>query len=111
MSGPRTKNPHHRRPYVDPPPLVRLQTVQQTEERHPALRGRLRSWIHKGDAGIPEYIGLRRAIVRVGRSLFINEIALDEWLAQRSAMPPARPRTKHQVTPFAASERESSRGP
>jgi len=79
----------HRRTQVEPASAVRLLTIQQTEARHPALSGRLRSWIHKADAGHPDYLGLRRAIVRVGRSLFLNEIALDEWLAQCSAMPPA----------------------
>jgi hypothetical protein len=68
---------------------MRLVTVEQAEATNPALKGRTRAWIHKADTGHPEYIGLRRAIVRVGRSLFINEHALHEWLAQRAAMPPA----------------------
>ena len=76
---------------------LRLQTVHQTEAQHPALRGRLRAWIHKGDAGHPDYVGLRRATVRVGRSLFINQVTFDEWLTQRSAMPPAPPRNSKPV--------------
>jgi hypothetical protein len=82
-----------RRPYVDPAPSVRMLTVEQTEAKHPALEGRTRAWVHKADAGHPEFIGLRRAIVRIGRSLFINEFALNEWLSQRAAMPPAPTRT------------------
>ena len=78
-----------RRPYVDEPPVVRLHTVEQMESKHPALLGRLRTWIHKADAGHPTFIGLRRATVRVGRSLFINEAAFEEWLGQRAGMPAA----------------------
>jgi hypothetical protein len=81
--------PARRRPYVDPPPAMRLLTVEQTEANHPALKDRARRWINRADAGDPDFIGLRRAIVRIGRSLFINEFALAEWLSQRAAMPPA----------------------
>ena len=83
----------HRRPYPEQAPAIRILTVYQTEAKHPALVGRTRTWIHKADAGDPEYIGLRRAIVRIGRSLFINEFALNEWLSQRAAMPPASSRS------------------
>lgn len=92
MSEPNSAKSPRRRPYVDAAPRVRLQTVAQTEAKHPALRGRTRGWIHKADAGHPDFIGLRRAIVRVGRSLFLNDCALDEWLGQRAAMPPAASR-------------------
>src|SRR5690242_4372273 len=89
MSKSSSVEPTRRRPHLDEVPAVRLQTVEQVESRHPALAGRLRHWIHKADAGHPSFIGLRRAVVRIGRSLFINEFALDDWLSQRAAMPPA----------------------
>lgn len=104
-----TASAGRRRPQVDTTPLVRLQTVQQTESIHPALRGRLRNWIHKSDAGHPDYMGLRRAVVRVGRSLFLNAFALDEWLAQRAAMPPTAPRAV--VRPKGASATTSKDAP
>ncbi len=94
--------PVRRRPYVDQPPPVRLLTCDQTEAGHPALKGRLHQWVHRADAGHPDFIGMRRAIVRVGRSLFINEFALAEWLAQRAAMPPAPSRTSRKPDEAAA---------
>ena len=106
MSNNRTIAPTHRPSGVGQATPLRLQTVHQTEAQHPALTGRLRGWIHKGDAGHPEYIGLRRATVRVGRSLFINQVAFDEWLAQRSAMPPASSRTSNSQAAFAPGRRE-----
>ena len=71
------------------PPDMRLLTVPQAEAKHPALEGRVRDWIRRADAGDPDYIGLRRAIVRVGRNVFLNDPALSEFFYQRSAMPPA----------------------
>ena len=68
---------------------MRLLTVEQSEERHPALKGRARTWIHRADQGDPDYVGLRRAIVRVGRNVFLDDFALTEFFYQRSAMPPA----------------------
>ena len=78
-----------RTPGIDPPPAMRLLSVGQIEEAHPALKGRLRQWIHRADARDPDFAGLSLAVVRVGRSIFIDEVRLREFLYQRSAMPPA----------------------
>lgn len=83
-----------RRPYVDPPPPLQLVTIEQFESEHPALKGRIRDWIKRADASNVEYVGFRRAIVRVARSVMINRLAANEWIAQRSAMPPAPPRNQ-----------------
>jgi hypothetical protein len=64
-------------------------TVRQIEERHPGVSGRLRAWIHRADAGDPELAGLRRAVIRVGRSVLIDELRFVEFLRQRSVIPPA----------------------
>jgi hypothetical protein len=78
-----------RTPGLDPPPAMRLLTVEQIEQTHPALKGRIRAWIHRADASDPDFAGLRLAVVRVGRSIFVDEVRLREFLYQRSAMPPA----------------------
>jgi hypothetical protein len=70
-------------------PEIRLLTVEQSEDKHQALKGKLRTWIHRADAGDADYVALRRAIVRVGRSVFLNDVALTEFFYQRSSMPPA----------------------
>lgn len=84
MQSPVTKQP---RPKAPPP--LRLRTVRQTEERHPGLEGRLRAWICRADAGDPEYSWMREAIVRVGRSVFIDELSFDYWLIKQAGKPPA----------------------
>ena len=71
---------------------MRLLTVSQAEDKHPAMQGKARDWIRRADAGNPDYVSLRRAIVRVGRSVFLNDYALTEFFYQRSAMPPASSR-------------------
>ena len=71
------------------PPPMRLLTVEQTEEAHPALKGRLRQMIHRADADDPDFRGLRRAIVRIGRSVFVDEVKFRLFLYERSALPPA----------------------
>jgi hypothetical protein len=75
------------------PPLGETQivacTVQQIEERHPGVRGRLRAWIHRADSGDPEMAWLRLAIIRIARSVLIDELRFTEGLRQRSLIPPA----------------------
>jgi hypothetical protein len=78
---------------VGRPPLGETQvvalTVRQVEERHPGLQGRVRAWIHRADAGDPNFAGLQTAIIRVGRSVLVDELRLVEFLRQRSQIPPA----------------------
>ena len=71
----------------EPPPL-RLFTVNQLEAAHPGVAGRVRGWIKRADAGDPAFIALRRAVVRVGRSVLLDEIKFRDFCYQRSAAPP-----------------------
>jgi hypothetical protein len=64
-------------------------TVQQIEQRHPGVQGRLRAWIHRADRGDPALAGLRRAVIRVGRTVLVDELRFVEFLRQRSLIPPA----------------------
>lgn len=64
-------------------------SVKQIEERHPGVQGRMRAWIHRADAGDPNFAGLQRAVIRVGRSVLIDELRFTEFLRQRSLIPPA----------------------
>jgi hypothetical protein len=89
-----TKRQTRPRATVATAPQVRALTIEQAEAAQPALAGRLRKWITRADAGDVDYIGLRRAIIRVGRSVFIDEHRLIDFLYQRSAMPPAPARNQ-----------------
>jgi hypothetical protein len=90
MQQPNPKSPAPPRPR---PALgetqLRALTVKQTEAAHPGVQGRLRSWIHRADSGDPEFTGLRQAVIRVGRSVLVDELRFVEFLRQRSLIPPA----------------------
>ena len=78
-----------------PIPEHSLLTVKQVEERHPGFKGRLRSYIHRSDSGDPIFSGLRLAVVRIGRSLFLSDEALRKWIDEnRAASGPAPPRNR-----------------
>jgi len=68
---------------------MRACTVQQLEARHPATAGRLRSWVHRADAGDATFAALKPAIIRIGRSLLIDEPQFERFLRQHSSRPPA----------------------
>lgn len=68
---------------------LRAYSVLQTEARHPGVAGRLRSWIHRADAGDASFAGLKPAILRIGRSVLIDEATFTDFLRQRSGLPPA----------------------
>jgi hypothetical protein len=63
-------------------------TVTQFEERQPATKGKLRSWIGKADKGLDGFEGLRPHVIRVGRSVMLNEAGVLLWLASLSDRPP-----------------------
>lgn len=71
------------------PPEHVLLTVPQIEQKHPALKGRVRTWIHRADCGDPEFAGLRLAIVRVGRSVFLSDDYFRRFIENHRAMEPA----------------------
>ncbi len=68
---------------------MRVLTVDQTEAANPGLQGRLRTWIKRADAGDPAFAWLKLCIVRVERSIFLDDIRFRDSLYQRTAMPPA----------------------
>ena len=76
------------RPGRVPPERVLL-TVPQIEQKHPALKGRMRTWIHRADCGDPEFAGLRIALVRIGRSVFISDEYFRRFIENNRAMSPA----------------------
>jgi hypothetical protein len=67
-------------------------TVAQFEERQPATKGKLRSWIGKADKRQDGFDGLRRHVIRVGRSVMLDEAGVMSWLASLSDRSPAVPR-------------------
>jgi hypothetical protein len=72
-----------------------LVTVAQLEERHPALKGRVRSFILRADLGSPDYAPLRDAIIRLGRSVYIDEPKFLEGLRTHAGKPASTPRNPH----------------
>lgn len=71
------------------PPAIRLQTVPQTEKTHPGVERRLRMWMHRADSGDPDFAWLRPCIVRVGRSVFIDDVLFSDTLSGMRALPPS----------------------
>ena len=72
-------------------------TVKQLEERQPGTAGRVRGWIHRADAGDAAFAWLRPAVIRIGRSVLIDELRFVEGLRQRSEILPAPDRRLGQV--------------
>lgn len=81
--------PPRRQHYLEdhPPPPLRLLTVAQAEAEHPGLKGRLRQWIKRADTNEPTLVMLKFAIVRVGRSVFVDDVRLREFLHLCSGAP------------------------
>ena len=73
----------------DPPPPIRVFTIDQIEAEHPGLKGRIRQWIARADASDPDFRWLKLAVIRVGRSVFVDDVKFRDGLHQRAAMPPA----------------------
>ena len=74
---------------------ARIITVAQTEERHPAVKGRLRGFILRADLGDPDYDKLREAVIRLGRSVYIDESRFLAWMRSHAGAAPAQPRNPH----------------
>jgi hypothetical protein len=85
----RAPAPRRHRLEENPPPPMRVFTVDQIEAEHPGIKGRLRQWIARADAQDPEFRWLTFCIIRVGRSLFIDEVRFRDSLYQRTAVPPS----------------------
>jgi len=72
-----------------------LLTVAQLEERHPGVKGRVRGFILRADLNAPDYAGLRDAIIRLGRSVYIDEVRFLAWLRMLAGAPPEPSRNPH----------------
>jgi hypothetical protein len=85
----RTPKPRRHPLEENPPPPMRVCTIDQEEAEHPGIKGRLRQWIKRADAGDPSYRWLVFCIVRVGGSVFIDDVKFRDGLHQRTAITPA----------------------
>ena len=70
-------------------------TVLQFEERHPGTSGRMRGYIMRADLGLPDYTGLSDAVIRIGRTVMLDEAAALKWLQSRLHQPKSRARNPH----------------
>ena len=70
-------------------------TIQQFEEKHPGTQGRMRGYIFRADVGLPIYVGLCDAVIRVGRTVMLDESRVLKWLESRSHQPKSRARNPH----------------
>ena len=75
-----------------PPPPMRAFSIDQIEDEHPGVKGRLRQWIKRADAGDPEFAWLKFCVIRVARSVLIDDVRFRDSLHQRTAIPAAVPR-------------------
>jgi len=94
----RAQAPRRHRLEEDPPPPLRAYSIDQIEAEHPGVKGRLRQWIHRADAGDADFAWLKFCVIRVARSVLIDEVRFRDSLYQRTAIPaaPSR-RTNRQV--------------
>lgn len=70
-------------------------TIRQFESKHPASARRLRGWIFRADIGMPDFSGLSDAVIRVGRSVMVDEPTVLRWLASRTNQPKSPARNPH----------------
>jgi hypothetical protein len=95
----RAPTPRRHRLEEHPPPPIRAFSVDQIETLHPGIKGRLRTWIKRADAGDPAFAWLKLCVIRVERSVFIDEVRFRDSLHQRTAIPagPSRRATSGEV--------------
>lgn len=82
----RTQAPRRHFLEDNPPPPIRAYSVEQIEAEHPGVKGRLRQWIHRADAGDADFAWLKFCVIRVGRSVLIDEVRFRDSLYQRTAI-------------------------
>lgn len=85
----RAPSPRRHRLEENPPPPIRAFSVDQIDAAHPGIKGRLRTWIKRADAGDPAFAWLKFCVIRVERSVFIDEVRFRDSLYQRTAIPAA----------------------
>jgi hypothetical protein len=98
----RARSPKRHRLEENPPPPIRAYSIDQIEADNPGIKGRLRGWIHRADAGDPEFAWLKFCVIRVGRSVLIDEVRFRDSLHQRTAIPAAPSRRRGGETTKAA---------
>ena len=81
----------------NPPPPLRAYSIAQIEARHPGVKGRLRQWIYRADAGDADFAWLKFCVIRVGRSVLIDEVRFRDSLYQRTAIPAAPARRQREA--------------
>ena len=89
----RPPTPRRHRLEEHPPPPLRAYSIDQIETEHPGVKGRLRQWIARSDADDPAFAWLKFCVIRVGRSVLIDEVRFRDSLYQRTAIPAAPSRT------------------
>jgi hypothetical protein len=90
----RARSPKRHRLEENPPPPLRAYSIDQIEAEHPGVKGRMRAWIHRADAGDVDFAWLKFCVIRVGRSVLIDEVRFRDSLYQRTAIP-AAPSRRH----------------
>jgi hypothetical protein len=98
----RTAKPRRHALEENPPPPLRAYTVDQIEGEHPGIKGRLRQWIKRADAGDPDYRWLVLCVIRIAGSVLIDEVRFRDSLYQRTAIPPAPSRRNGRTEKSAA---------
>lgn len=85
----RAPTPRRHRLDENPPPPMRAYSIDQIEAEHPGTKGRLRTWIKRSDAGDADFAWLKFCVIRVGRSVLIDDVRFRDSLYQRTAIPAA----------------------
>lgn len=70
-------------------------TVSQFEEKHPATKNRMRGWIMRADLNVPGFVGLSEAVVRIGRSVILDESCVLKWLETCKGQRKSKARNPH----------------
>lgn len=70
-------------------------TVRQFEDKHTGTKGRMRGYIFRADLGVPDFEGLRGAVIRVGRTVLLDEGAVLAWMGTRTQQPKGAARNPH----------------
>lgn len=85
-----SRRPKPRRHHLEenPPPPIRAFSIGQIEAEHPGIKGRLRGWIKRADAGDEAFRWLKLATIRVADSVLIDDIRFRAGLYERTAFPP-----------------------
>ena len=90
----RARKPTRHRLEENPPPPICAYTIDQIEAEHPGVKGRLRTWVHRADAGDADFAWLKFCVIRIGRSVLIDEVRFRDSLYQRTAIPAAPSRRR-----------------